>query len=186
MKEKSDTAVVVAALEKEAKPLFASIASFAIKDNDSLQVYVNRLKDLKQLKETAETRRRGITDKLNDVVKEINSLFKPFTIKVDIAIENAKSQILLFQEKQEEAKKQLEASFEKGKMKVSKFAEKQAELEVDVKGMASRSSSILVITLPKKIPIQYLMPNEKLILAALKEGKKVPGCKLEMKRSVAL
>lgn len=49
---------------------------------------------------------------------------------------------------------------------------------------ATRKVDVLVIVDEALIPREYLVPNEAMIKAALKAGKKVPGCKFEKETKI--
>ena len=187
MKDKVSTAIVVATIEKQSKPLFKKIDSFIIKDNTDHQALVSYMKNLKAIKSIAKDKRKSIEDPLKEALKQVDELFKPFFAKVDETEIEVKNEILRFEEKKEQLNKKLNSDFEKGNIKkVATYAAKQAELNAKVNGSSIRELEVLEIVNQKLIPREWLVPDEKLILKALKEGKKIAGCMLITKKTVAI
>lgn len=184
--DKINTGIIVSALKKESTRLISKIDGFKIKDAASYQQLVDYVKVLKELEKRANDKRKSITDHLNKAVKEINSLFNPFFENIHESVQGAKDEMLKFENKRNEAEKNLEDKFSKGGVSVASFATKQAAITTKIKGASVRKTMTLKILDEKKIPRSYLVPNELMIMADLKEGKKVPGCDLEQKTSIAV
>ena len=179
-----NAAIVVANLQKQAKPLLKKVQGFKISDATSANQLIQHSKDLKAVQKQANEKLASIVDPINQGLKEVRALFKPFQELTSTAISQAKVALLEFENKKDAKASQLQQSFKGGSMSVAKFAAKQEEFSTKLKG--TRENQVLVIVKPNKIPRKYLIPDESKILADLKLGKTVEGCKLATKKTIAI
>jgi len=180
--------VVVASIEKKAAPLMRKVGNNIVvetqKDYERVAVAV---KALKALRRAAEDEQRLITVPLMQAISATKNLFKPFMDRVDSIEEAAKEALLTFQSKQDDRRAQLEKELETGKIKkVATFSRKVEELEITGSAAKTRMVTGLRCVDAKKTPREYLVPDERAILDALKQGEKVAGWELEVKRSIAI
>lgn len=186
-KVNSEAMVVLAALKKQAQPAIKKLDR--VKKIGAMQEYevvAANMKLLKDLKKQAKEREDRIVKPIMEGVKELREFFKPFYTMVDEREIEVKALMVAFQENKQQKSKQLLSDFSAGKMSTTKFAAKQEELEMSSDNSSTRNKSELKITKPNAIPRKYLMPNEKLIVADLKKGKKISGCKLESKLTIVI
>lgn len=138
-----------------------------------------------------DARRRFFTDPHNLFVKAINNFFAGPADPLDNAIAALRSRMAQYQRQVEEEARKREAEIlakqEKGKISektaVKQLAnvERPQEVTRTAAGAVSfREDKKLKIVDVKKIPREYLVPDERFILAALKAGKVIPGCELEI------
>jgi hypothetical protein len=77
--------------------------------------------------------------------------------------------------------------FADGKIKkVSTFTEKSAALQISNGAAKIKQVYKLFIDDEKKIPREYLVPDESAIITAMKEGKKVAGCTYKKVKSISI
>ena len=187
MKETS-TAIVIASLEKKAKPLITSLSRIEAiesqEDYDSSSIIISKLKALKK---EASAEESTMLDPLKKTEKAIRSHFQPFYNKVSEMESAIKSLMLEWVNKQDLIAAKAEKDFEDGKIaSVGTYAKKVAQAQVK-NGTAQRKKVwYLEIEEPSSIPREYLVPDTSKIEEALKSGKKVKGCKLVQKNVIAI
>lgn len=190
-KEKSDrvnTAVVLSSLEKKAAPLFKRLhAIAAIKTRESFDLAANLVKQLKEIGKISESEKRSILEPLKETEKRIREHFKPFETKLLEVETQTKLQMSLFLENSKKKLAKVDEAFEEGKIKrVGTYTSKVAELQVQSNSAQIRKVKKLSIYSLKDIPAEYLMPDEDKIMAALKQGKEVPGCRIVLVDNIAI
>ena len=187
MTNKNDALIVLTALEKEAAPLFKQINKLAITDGDTYNLKSAKVDALKQLGKQALAKEKSLTDPLQQVVRDIQALFKPFRTLVSEAEAIAKDEMVQFQIKMERARAKVAADLESGKIaKLSTAAKKIAETEIISPTSSVRKVWTLEIVDVDDIPREYLVPDEAKIREAFKAGKKITGCKWEQKTTIAI
>jgi len=155
------------------------------------QVYeVN--KNVHKLLQAIDKKEKSITKPINDSLKQIRAMFKPFKTVVESTKKDLSARREAFI-KAEEERKRIEAEriakrVEKGTMReetaISKLAQAEEET-VDTRGGVT--SVLIVKVLDKKaIPEEYLIVDETAIKAAYREGKEIPGveCSYEKRARV--
>lgn len=179
--------VVAQALQKQATPLFNKVTKLAIDTQEEYSQAAALLADLKELGKQAKAEQDKFLKPINELLKVTKTHFKPFFDRLTQIEELKKGEMIAFLNKQEAEAKKLEKKFEKGDIKkVATFMRKQEELEVTSEDAVVRNIKRLHITNEKKIPREYLMPNEAKIMAALKDGEEVPGCEIVLEKSIAI
>lgn len=174
-------------IEKEILPLYEQGKSFTVKSEGDKQVAADLRGKLKDALKLVEERRTAITKPINDSLKSINDLFRPFKEKLEGSIKIIDQQVL-FYVKEEEAKaekerQRIEARVAKGTMKDSTAADKLDNIKdatASVKGgsakMNFRKVPKIRIAHPELIPREYLIPDEdKIFEAVIKNNIEVPG-----------
>lgn len=188
-KEAVSTEIIIASVEQKAKGAFAKLKRITrIDSQEDVEVASNQVKVLKELAKEADTQKTGITDPIYQSIERIEELFKPFADKVKKADTDLKTLILDYAERQEKKLQQAQEDFKDGKIKkVSTFTEKTSALQVGSAGAAKfKNVSQLFITDVKKIPLEYMVPDETKIKEALKAGKKVPGAEMRKVKKVSI
>ena len=172
---KVDAAVVLKAVEKEAAPLLAKLQR--VKDITNVTEYAKAMeimKELKALLKVTEEKEDSLVKPLQEVVKGIKNLFKPFSQSVLSLQMDIKSKMQMFVAANEAKERKLEADFESGKIKkVSTFVSKAADLTIVNSGVRKIWKAVCVDE--SKTPRAFLVPNEVAIREELKAGKKVEG-----------
>ncbi len=172
--------VIVKSLEKESAPLFKQLKSLkAISTKEEFNKAGKLLKSLKNIGKVAKTKEEGFTKPAKQIIANAKTFFAPFFIElreVELAVKDGMRSFL---DKQETKVQALEGKLESGEIKrVSTFHKKVGELAVQSEDVGVRSKPVLEITNAKKIPREYLIPDEKKIMQALLDGKEVEGCAL--------
>lgn len=185
--ETTNAAVVLASLEKEARPLIKALTAIEVVDQESYAKASEKMKALKELGKSAEAKKKSLTDPLTKVITDIRDLFRPFELLIAGLEGRTKESMLLFVEKQNDKRKQIEQDLESGKIKkVSTAVRKLAELEVSAKGSQIRKVWQVVEVNAAETPIEYMVPDVAKIKEALKAGKKVKGWKWEQVETIAI
>lgn len=177
------TAVVLASLEKKANPLFKKLPD-TIATKQAYEDAAHNMKLIKCLAKDAEAEKKLLIDPLNEVIKRIKELFKPFETKVEqkeIELKQQMSSYLL------EAKKQINkinGDLSSGKIKKASTAvKKQNELQATSN---IRKVWTAICVDESKTPREFLVPDEASIKDALKNGVKVAGWKYEQVETIVI
>ena len=184
------TGIVLASLEKNSVKHFKTLSGInvsGISDAGEYTLASETVKELKNIRKVAETKRTEITIPLNAALAATNNLFKPFFNRIDEVEGQIKRLMIGYLNEMETLKARHGADFVNGDIKkVSTLLKKQAECENPVGAAQVRSIQTLEIKSVSKIPLKYLVPNEALILADLKNGIAIPGCKITILKSIAI
>lgn len=189
VKESVSTEIVIASIKAKAKIPFGKLKKIdKIKSKEDLEIASNQVKILKELAKESKRQREEITDSLYAGIEKIEQLFEPFESQVKVADTDTKQKIAEYWEETQKQIAQVQQDFKSGKIKkISTFTEKTNELQIVSTGSAKlRKVTKLFITNRKKIPTEYLVPDEKKIEEALKDGKVVPGAELRKVNSIAI
>lgn len=134
-----------------------------------------------------------ITQPMNAALKEVRDRYKPTEKVLEEAIDAIRSEMSIYQTaemkriKEEEAKIAERVKPGKGNLSAETALKKMEEIEksaedkivTDDGKLSFRADYVVKIMDITFIPYEYLLPNEKMIKEALKEGKEVPGAILE-------
>lgn len=183
----TNVAVITTNLSKQAQPLILKLNKVEIETEADYQNAATLISNLKAISKAAENEMKKFTVPLNELLKVTRSHFKPFFDKI-ASIEGAKkSEMVAFLNRQETAKKRLEAQFESGKIKkASTLMAKTEELSVGAGDATARKIKVVRIVDESKIPRSFLAPNIAAIKAHLIAGDKVAGCELIEEFNVAI
>lgn len=187
VKEKVSTQVVLASLQKKAGPLIKHLEAIDEVNKANYDKAAETLKALKAIGKEADAQLHAIIDPIRAAEKAAKEHFKPFTNSIAELETSVKLKMSIYVENQNRKSMQVLKDFEVGKIKkVETVLAKQAEFEV-----SSESASVRKLTRAKAVdvtltPREYLIPDERAILDALKSGKKVKGWELETVNSIAV
>lgn len=177
------TAVVLAALQKKAQPLFKKLPE-RITTKQQYEDAASNMKAIKNLVKEAEKEKKQLIDPLNVVIKRIREHFRPFEDKAAEAEAKLKQQMEGYLLKAEKEMKVIEEKLEKGEIKkVATAVKKQNEIQATSN---IRKVWTAICVDPDKTPREYLVPDEAAIKEALKSGKKVPGWKWEQVKQIVI
>jgi len=166
------TAVVLASLEKKANPLFKKLPDL-ISTKQEYEDAANNMKIIKALAKNAEAEKKLLIDPLNEVIKRIKELFKPFENKVEQKEIDLKQQMAKYLIDSRNKIDQINDALSSGKIKKASTAvKKQNELQVTSN---TRKVWAVVCVDASKTPKEFLVPDEDAIKEALKGGRKVAG-----------
>lgn len=185
---KTNTAIVLSNLEKKASPLFKKLSQIGnINSQDSFDNAAALVKQLKELGKLAEVQKRTMLEPVKETEKRIREHFKPFETKL-LEIETAiKLQMSIFLEDNKKKLAKIDEEFGNGKIKkIGTYTNKVNDLQVQSTSAQIRKVKKLEIYSAKDIPAEYLVPDEDKIMAALKQGKEVPGCRIVIVENIAI
>lgn len=176
-----NSAVVVASLEKQARPLIGKLEKLlVIKTQEDYENAGKFLKQLKDLGKVGKAEKDKFLNPLKELTKVTNNHFKPFENLLESTESATKEGMMKFIQAREAKKEKLDESFEKGDIKkIGTYLKKSQEINAGNEHVQERSKTVVKITNLKKIPIKFLEPNLKLIKEALESGQEVPGAVLD-------
>jgi glutamine synthetase adenylyltransferase len=135
---------------------------------------------------------KEITKPINDSLKNIRAMFKPFketaeNKKKEIKDAMAKY-IYLQEEKRRKEEARITARVERGTMREDTAVNKLTSLEETKTDTAGTTTSVLTVTIDdiKLIPAEYLTVNESAIKQAYRQGVEVPGVTCKYETSIRL
>jgi hypothetical protein len=183
---------IVPVIERQLAPIVDQALELEIKVQEDMIPATELLSKLNKFNDRITEEKERITKPLNEALKVERSRWKPLETAYDGAINYLRDQMTTFQTRQVQLQKAKEAkiaeSLASGKITLDKAVSKIEKVKVPEKEVATtaglvqfRETQVLKIWDHTMIPREYMLPDEKAILTALKEGKKVEGCELELK-----
>lgn len=179
-------------LKQDAQSAFADAKSLTIKDTKSMTEGTELLSYLNKKLDAVTTEKEKVTKPLNEALKNERARWKPIETILEEAITSLRKKMSVYQTEQIRKQKEEEARIAnrigegKGKLKLETAVKKmeeidrpEAKIETDRGSVRFRTDKILKIVDATKIPRNFLLPDEKLILMHLKNGNAVPGCEIE-------
>lgn len=184
----TDTTLV---LQKQSAPIIERAQSITITSNEDMPVASELLSQLNQYMDRLTEEKEKVTKPLNEALKAERARWKPLEEAYNGAISAVRSAMTTFMTAEAKRVKEAEAKIiarvgdGTGKLKIDTAARKLGEIEkapekvVTDTGMVKfRTVQRLSITDTALIPREYLVPDEKMILDALKAGTAVAGCEI--------
>lgn len=182
----------LATIEKKVNPLVAEAESIEIKNAKDMEKAVELLSTMNKIGDRIEEEKQKTLKPANEVVKAIRAQWKPIESMYDTGISLLRSKMSKYQTQakaiadEEAARIAARVGKGKGKLQAETAMAKIDELEkpeslvtTEAGAVKFRTDRVLKITDTTLIPRMFLIPDEKLILTALKAGEKVPGCEIE-------
>lgn len=193
IQEAVSTEVVVASLEKQAGPAFKKLGKVeSITTQEDFDLVGDQLKFIKDVDKLAHAEEASMINPIKSsvdlTIKRIKTHFKPFHDKVTKLETDYKNLMLGFMTSQAAKAKQIEEDFTSGKIKkISTVVAKTSELQINRSGAAKpRKIWKMFIVDEKKIPREFLVPDESAITNSFKEGNKVSGCEYKQIDSISI
>ena len=181
------TAIVIASLEKQAAPSIRRVTDLKIKTKDDFELAATLVKQLKGFSALAKQEEDTMVNPAKATIKAIQAHFKPFQNKVAEIEAEVKERMGEFLVAQKKLSAKVEQDFEDGKIKkISTIVAKQAELRVDNGTAQVRKVWTLFIDHPKRVPFDFMVPDESKIREACKAGHVPSGCRWEQVESIAI
>jgi len=179
-----DAAVVMKSLEKLAAPQIKQISSLTIKSKDDYATAAELMRSVKNIAKQAKEKEESLTEPLKQVIKDIQSLFKPFRNQVAELEADTKAKMLAFVASTTKQIQAVNERFENGDIKkVSTVISKTNALEIDSN---VRKTWKAVPVNPTQTPREYCIPDEVKIREALKAGKSVRGWEWRQVESISI
>ena len=167
------------------------VAGLVIETDEQYSKAAEKRVDINEIRKDLETRKKKITDPMNDALKEVRLLFKPAETQVADAIAAIDSALRVFNQKkaaevrakEEELRAQIASGEKDITEAVSEIAEVQAKPEVysqkSGKKLVTRKIAKLNVFDESLIPREYLVVDNVAVRAALMAGKQVPGARMD-------
>lgn len=186
--------------EKEiviAKPVQAIVnkveIKYAIENAADMEVASEWRVKLKAELKALTADKEKITDPMKEALAEIVGRYKPHETKLKAALEVIDKAMITYQTaemrrvKEEEAKIAARVAPGRGNLSADTASDRMAEIEKPETRVATKSGATsfrphqqLKITDKQAIPDQFWTLNESAVLAALKQGVKIPGAEIEV------
>jgi len=176
----------IVALQKTTTDISGQANLIVVNSQPTLLEAQNLLTRLKKGKEYVETKKKSITDPLNQALKATRELFFPIEAALTYARSLVDRKILDYkmdlQKVVETKKEEIAIKVESGEMKFETGAKKIEKQEEKVSSFSTRKIKEVQIVDETKIPRAYLMPDmAKIKQALLNEGKEIPGTQIVVK-----
>lgn len=179
-------------IQKSLAPVVDQALALTIKTADDMPPAVELLSKLNQFNDRIVEEREKVTKPLNEALKAERARWKPMETANQSAIDHIRNEMSAYQtaetkrQKAQEAK--IAADLASGKIKKIETAVKKIEaVKTPDKEVATtaglvqfRETATLKILDINLIPREYMIVNEKEVLASLKAGKVVPGAEIEL------
>lgn len=183
----------VAIYEKKLIPIVEESLKIKVVDDEGLVMATEILSRLNKLNDMITEEKEKVTVPLNEALKAERARWKPLEDSYKKGIEWLRGQAGAYQtaklKKQREEEAKVAAKMAQGKIDINKAGDKLVKIEEEsgLKKVATDSGKLsfrevdtLKITDENKIPREYLIVDEKKVLEALKAGKVVAGCEIEV------
>lgn len=180
-------------IEKKVSVLVEQAQELVIVDNETLSQGVVLLSEMNKIVDRVTEEKEKVTKPLNEALKAERARWKPVENMYEEATVSLRAKMSTYQtelvrkQKEEEQKIAARIGEGKGKIKLDTAVRKMGEIEVAEKEVATDSGLVqfrevatLKITNEALIPREYLIINEKKLLEALKSGKTIEGCEIEI------
>lgn len=179
-------------LEREIVPITTSAEKLVITSEKDMSIAAEHLSQINRYTDTLTEEKEKITKPLNTALKAARTLFGPLESKLKEAALALRAGVSEYQthlmNKKREAEQKIADDLGSSKIKkvvtaVKRMQEVEAppqSVETDSGSTKFRPSQRLKITDVAALPRLYLVPNEKLLLEALKAGTKIPGAEIEI------
>lgn len=182
---------VIAIVEKEINPIVTKAKSLKVTTPESLKLSAELLSRANQALDKITEEKKKLTDPLNQAIKEVRFRYKVVEEPLQDIISYLRGEQSAYQTKviaeQRKAEQKIAERVEQGKLtaegavrRLDKIEKSPDSVTTDSGMLKFRPDKVLKITDEKKIPRDFLIPDEKMILATLKAGKSVPGCEIEI------
>ncbi len=173
---------LVAAVKNATPPMLAQLLEKALglkqitSDREDQQA-ADMIRELSDAWDQVENGRTGITKPINDLLKVVNAAFKPTLTKVDEAKQRLRNLMTGYAREKRLAAEELAA---KQRTEQKALGLKQTAFAAEPlrpAGATTRKDWKFEVTDLEKIPLDFLLVNEKMVLEALRAGETIPGIK---------
>lgn len=177
------------------KQIIKQANSLSINSQDDFKTAVTLLSNLNHYLDQVIEEKEKVTRPLNEALKVERARFKPLETELETAINAIRLAMSTYQTEQlrlakieaDKLAKQLSSGkidFDQAVIENQKIDRTPSKVETEAGSVAFRTSTRLVVTNIEAVPRKYLLIDEKRVLEALREGKRVSGCKLEEVQTV--
>lgn len=164
-----------------------------IDSKDTLEKATEVLSQAKLIEKEIKENHKAEAEPYETPLKEIDDRYKPSEKAIKSIIDDIRSKITAYQTEAIKLAKAEEDAIAsrigdgKGKIKLETAIKKidsierpEDSIKTATGKLSFREKKVLKITDLNSIPREYLIPNESMIMEALKEGKEVKGCEVEI------
>jgi hypothetical protein len=191
MTQQQPTQAIETLKEQEARMLQA-VSTIVIKTQDDYDQVTLLGKKVSAYIKSIDDKEKAITKPINDSLKQIRAMFKPFKEVAEAKKDEIKTVMSAYLA--EEAKKRqaeearLVARLERGTIKETTVVNKLATIEAESTVTSGTTTSVLKVKVLniKDIPEEYLIVDEAKIKAAYRAGVEVPGVSCEYETAIRL
>ncbi len=180
-----DTTIVIG---KQLFPIVTQAINVIITDKTTLTLATELLSKLNQFNDKITEEKERVTKPLNEALKAERSRWKPLESQYTQAIDHLRTQMSEYQtaevkrQREEEAKIASRIAPGKGKLSLETATKKLEAVEKPDKEVATEAGLVqfrevkrFEVVDMKVLPIEYHLPDEKMIQALMKDGKELPG-----------
>jgi len=185
---------ITVVIEKEVSPIVRQAQELKIGNVKDMEKATETLSKLNLYNDRITEEKEKITIPAQAVLTAERARWSPIEKPIKLAIDLIRGKMSEYQTmlmkmaKEEEDRIASRIGAGKGKLSVETAVRKMSEVEkpqektiTDSGSIKFRETQIVKIVDKSKIPLDYLIVDESAILKALKEGKKVTGCVLDIK-----
>ena len=192
MNEQKELEVVKTQTDKA----FQAVSVLSIKTSDDYKKAEEIRGKVKSVAKMIDTKKKEITQPINDSLKRIRDIFKPIETSCEDSLEILEGKMIAFRREEdariakdkEKIMNKVETGYIKPETAVKKVIEvgnvksnlKEAGVTTSVRKLAR-----VKIVEESAIPREYLVVSEKLVFEALKAGKQVAGAELYYEEIIA-
>lgn len=179
-------------LKDQETKMLAATSSIVIKTQDDYDNVVALGKKVSAYIKSIDTKEKAITKPINDSLKQIRDLFRPFKETAEAKKSEIKTVLATFLHEQKQARQREEeriaARVEKGTMRENTAVNKLATLEEQATVTSGTTTSVLRVTVTdiKAVPAEYLIVDESKAKAAYRVGETVPGLEFTYETAIRL
>lgn len=179
-------------IERELAPITEEAMSIVIRNQDDMRTATELLSRMNIVKKKITAEKEKVTKPLNEALKAERERWKPIEEMYEERIEHVRELMSEYQtaeikrqreEEEKIAKRALEGRLkpETAVRKLEAIERVDAKVTADSGSISFREDKVLKITDEAKIPREYLMVDERKLLADLKEGRAIPGAEVEIR-----
>lgn len=175
-------------IQKKINPLVEKAKTFKISTQEDMEDATEMLSQMNQFGDKIKTEKEKITKPLNEALRAERARWKPLETMYDEGISAIRKAMTAWQTAQKKiADEKTEKIVSrvgkgKGKLKAETAVKKMDEVDKPEGAIATDAGMVKFRTVDKfevedikKLPAEYLLPNEVAIRAAMKKGEKIPG-----------
>jgi hypothetical protein len=178
-------------IQKQLAPIVDKALSITITKQEQMPEAVEILSKLNQFNDKITEEKERITKPLLEALRVERSRWSPMEKANQSGIDHIREQMSEFQtaeyNRKKAEEKKIADKLSSGKITIDKAISKFDKIEELQKNVVAQSGLVsfreekrLKIVDINSIPREYMIPDEKLILKALKEGKEIVGCIIEI------
>ncbi len=180
-------------IKESVSPLITEATAITITSSEDMIKATDMLSRINILLDTIEEEKEKVLKPLNEARKAESARWKPIEIPLEEAKSLLRTKVSTYQTEAIRAQSTASQAIinrvgeGRGKLKIETALNKIESLEKPQEEVSTLSGTIkfrtdkkLKIIDPLLIPREYLLPDEKLLITLLKEGKLIPGCEIEL------